>query len=80
MNNNVLFGGLVVVIAVDPDQLTPIQGNYLWSKNTKNGSPAFHGYFICGMSKTATKLAIKNYLYHDYDASLYHHFFEQIER
>ena len=73
MNNTVLFGGQVVVLVVDPDQLTPIQGNYLWSKKTKNWSPSFHGYFICGMFETAAKLAIKNHLYHDYDASLYHH-------
>ena len=35
MNNNVLFGGIVVVLAVDPDQLTPVQGNYLWFKKVK---------------------------------------------
>ena len=67
MNNNRPFGGLVVVLDVEPDQLPPIQGNYL-----QFGFPIFHWYGLYGMFETVTKLFINSCPYHDDPTEIEH--------
>jgi hypothetical protein len=65
MNNLLPFGGLVVVLAGDPAQLPPVQGNCLWSYKCKNSSDDSFGYLLYGCFETAMKLIVNERLDHD---------------
>jgi hypothetical protein len=75
MNNLLPFGGLVVVLAGDPAQLPPVQGNCLWNKKCKNSSDDSFGYLLYGCFETAMKLIVNERLDHnDADAIRFEEF------
>ena len=56
MNSDLVFGGLVVVLAGDPGQLSAVKGNCLWHDKPKKGSHDQLGMFLYKMSTAAMNL------------------------